>query len=461
MSQAEKVNKHGLSVLPPLVLLDFGNGSRSTVDLDPKSKRTIDSSLGYGHPRSANDDQFAAKYREYFLSTKSVPPKMTFEDSIVVAPPIPSTEKPATEELLPTPLPLMRNKDPLPVYPPYSTYYGQRLRTQPNYYYSTRYADDQYQDQQPKYTIENGIKYETKWVWKYPDGRTVPVSYINNHSEYQEEQTTESYQPDLTNYYTAKNNYQTANHKLTYLGDHLEAQSRKNSELIKYRSTPPQMQQYVNKAKFTASQPYDLTDLLSYYPSISQYVKNPATILKAKPTFVQAGENLIPVVILRVDGDAPAPLPSQDNVNLKAALQQYLTQYAVNTQAQYGAKRSSSQIYKQPRFKNDNQIPETSVLSVQSAQSPIQNPAQDLKLFTEALATLRQLSMNYKQQQQQPIPQKPGMQVMPNMATSYAGVVKDYRRKMVPIAKRPMIPQKIKNLQIIEDPNYTSYKIEN
>lgn len=69
-------------------------------------------------------------------------------------------------------------------------------------------------------------------------------------------------------------------------------------------------------------------DLLNYNPSISQYIKNPASILNVRPTFVQAGSSLIPVIILRVDGVPPIQPKVTPNVNLKALLQQYLVQYA-------------------------------------------------------------------------------------------------------------------------------------
>ncbi|XP_077270999.1 LOW QUALITY PROTEIN: uncharacterized protein LOC143902183 [Temnothorax americanus] len=70
------------------------------------------------------------------------------------------------------------------------------------------------------------------------------------------------------------------------------------------------------------------SDLLNYNPSISQYIKNPASILNVQPTFVQAGSSLIPVIILRVDGVPPIQPKASPNVNLKALLQQYLVQYA-------------------------------------------------------------------------------------------------------------------------------------
>ncbi|XP_066585103.1 uncharacterized protein [Prorops nasuta] len=73
-------------------------------------------------------------------------------------------------------------------------------------------------------------------------------------------------------------------------------------------------------------------DLLNYNPSISQYIRNPSSILNVQPTFVQAGNSLIPVIILRVDGAPPIQPKATPNVNLKALLQQYLLQYASSVQ---------------------------------------------------------------------------------------------------------------------------------
>ncbi|XP_014606482.1 PREDICTED: putative uncharacterized protein DDB_G0282499 [Polistes canadensis] len=70
------------------------------------------------------------------------------------------------------------------------------------------------------------------------------------------------------------------------------------------------------------------SDLLSYNPSISQYIKDPSSILNVRPTFVQAGNSLVPVIILRVDGVPPVQPKTTSNINLKALLQEYLVQYA-------------------------------------------------------------------------------------------------------------------------------------
>ncbi|XP_017799447.1 PREDICTED: uncharacterized protein LOC108580247 [Habropoda laboriosa] len=74
------------------------------------------------------------------------------------------------------------------------------------------------------------------------------------------------------------------------------------------------------------------SDLLNYNPSISEYIRNPSSILNVRPTFVQAGNSLIPVIILRVDGASPIQSKAAQNINLKALLQQYLIQYAKSIQ---------------------------------------------------------------------------------------------------------------------------------
>lgn len=74
------------------------------------------------------------------------------------------------------------------------------------------------------------------------------------------------------------------------------------------------------------------SDLLNYNPSISEYIRNPSSILNVRPTFVQAGNSLIPVIILRVDGASPIQTKATENINLKALLQRYLVQYAKSIQ---------------------------------------------------------------------------------------------------------------------------------
>lgn len=50
----------------------------------------------------------------------------------------------------------------------------------------------------PKYTVENGLRYENKIFWKYPDGRvseTPPATYVETYAQYPQEETS-SQQPE-------------------------------------------------------------------------------------------------------------------------------------------------------------------------------------------------------------------------------------------------------------------------
>ncbi|XP_011313640.1 uncharacterized protein, partial [Fopius arisanus] len=95
----------------------------------------------------------------------------------------------------------------------------------------------------------------------------------------------------------------------------------------------PQAQKYLTKVFSGQSgkmreHPPNYENLLNYNPSISQYIRDPSSILNAQPTFIQAGNSLIPVIILRVDGAPPVQPQAAPSINLKALLQQYLSQYA-------------------------------------------------------------------------------------------------------------------------------------
>ncbi|KAK0094433.1 hypothetical protein PV326_010896 [Microctonus aethiopoides] len=74
----------------------------------------------------------------------------------------------------------------------------------------------------------------------------------------------------------------------------------------------------------------DYENIFNYNPSISQYIRDPSSILKVKPTFIQAGDSLVPVIILRVDGARPIESQPSSNINLKSLLQQYISKYAGN-----------------------------------------------------------------------------------------------------------------------------------
>ena len=445
----------------------------------------------------------------------------------------------------------------------------------------------------PRYTIENGIKYEHKIVWKYPDGKisdTPPASYVNSYSEYADQQKvnqpiTNGFRPStqyqsrpgasaqpqsaaLTNYvpYTgnAQSNIysqrpvqfpidqeqQNGNQQKdqtrfvsasikTAAPAHLETSSytsyhgqfglRQNPKLNNYRpitshkvhytnhnahrplqrypvSGPdseyayhgenrqtenlfmpngqlnrqvlakysPEAQQYLMRVfakaaskqqeyqlsqsiQTTAPPTYqnsDYSNLLNYNPSISQYIKDPSSILNAQPTFVQAGNSLIPVIILRVDGTPPVQPKVGSNINLKALLRQYLTQYA----------NSVSKVTQNTNYDLGGGIVEEQVSASQ------QNPVEDLKYLTESLASLRQrghqdpdfVAASYNRQygHHPQVTQQQNAGSGQDFSANYNGFVKDYQ-KIHASQQGTKPPQKVKNVQIIEDPRYTSYKVDN
>ncbi|XP_034951572.1 uncharacterized protein [Chelonus insularis] len=300
----------------------------------------------------------------------------------------------------------------------------------------------------PRYTVENGIKYENKIVWKYPDGRIAnppATSYINSYSQYSGPQQTkinhqstfqsssnpsnspnlrypaENYRPTSgfknTAYQDNKNtrypidqkqniysqkpaqfpmdqgtfsarpggNSQSSAFDLSYQANYgfrqrdnvkgpnrfqenrlsvpkysvnspnpeytfppvtqAETTPTPNTFAQKTQLTPetlskysPQAQKYLTKVLNSQKNKQangntesfiekNYESLLNYNPSISQYIKDPSSILHATPTFIQAGDSLVPVIILRLDGARPVTPQPTPNINLKALLQQYLTQY--------------------------------------------------------------------------------------------------------------------------------------
>ncbi|XP_011639199.1 uncharacterized protein LOC105428524 [Pogonomyrmex barbatus] len=281
----------------------------------------------------------------------------------------------------------------------------------------------------PRYTVENGVKYENKIFWKYPDGRVsdVPPMTYETYSEYpslaalqaaRNQDSSQTYEsvstensvlsqgpvqfpmaPEPTgsrtpfisanslsrlqqqqqafrlgyqNFigqkqaisqqtkassgvsptYSVSSTTLSPRNSLKLNGknpkNRYETLSRQpiskymiNSPNPEYFNNPKPTRPFVpsaggNSAKKMAAGNKNLdgysnlqySDLLNYNPSISQYIKNPASILNVQPTFVQAGNSLIPVIILRVDGVPPIQPKATPNVNLKALLQQYLIQYA-------------------------------------------------------------------------------------------------------------------------------------
>jgi len=171
------------------------------------------------------------------------------------------------------------------------------------------------------------------------------------------------------------------------------------------------------------------SDLLNYNPSISQYIKNPASILNVQPTFVQAGSSLIPVIILRVDGVPPIQPKTTPNVNLKALLQQYLVQYA----------RSIEELARQTNYDlGDDQVPKD------------QN-----SFSTSPLRELARLAPNSARD------------LIGNPTESYIGQ-SSYETSNLDIEKdlsggkygeRTAARPKVKSVQIIEDPRLMNHRL--
>ncbi|XP_058797067.1 uncharacterized protein LOC131667585 [Phymastichus coffea] len=688
---AVPIKDEQIPILPPIILLDFVNGtddiSNDTL-ADEKAKRTIDDSLGYGFNRN---NLFSGKHNFYFPRGKEAT-SVSIEESISPFEPktVAEIEKPITEnsdadvaqeiqkshkplyEFIPEPLPLMNNRDPLPLYPPFPMF-GQRtklhktsssefnqqfqrpqlkfassfsatpgsdiynrllttytsikptdqqatptifsnptniqnyVRPMPSSYVTNYMSDIQGNGNSlkssynflpsplssetpvspqdlasyPKYTIENGIKYEHKIVWKYPDGKVAeipPTSYINMYSEYisnlakagsfrpsqsyqplptkyqqsiipgatsyntytptadnniysqkpvqfpnDQDQSSKSvtsgfissptmntpirqnaavnsynlqnYQgqfglkqhPKVSNYRTASNqydkysaysnNYRPAltnniNSPTTEYSYPAGSQSSENlfmtdgqlnkQVLSKYT---PQAQEYLTKVfssgRTTNKNEYqndefknyantDYSSLLNYNPSILQYIKNPASILKAQPTFVQAGNSLIPVIILRVDGAPPIQSQSTSNINLKSLLRQYLTQYV----------NSVSKIPLNANYNSGSNFGSSSVSAPQS------NPVQDIKELTETLASLRQRGYqnpyfaNNLTSEYIPPPQQTHQQNS-EAKQEFTGLHYGSYYQPSYSEQQDKISKKVINVQIVEDPRYTSYKVDN
>lgn len=426
-----------------------------------------------------------------------------------------------------------------------SPYYGNSYKTAPADYSASQSRQPIYYSPEtgsslkdyPKYTVENGIRYQHKIVWKYPDGKiseSPPPSYSGSYNE----APATKYRPDN---YQASNTYQTlpanlmqgpvqfanaqayqrppppANRFAQNLGsaasqlstryqpdygmkyakgqqpsaastsykmskrpsskyavdssnaDYVHADKAINSKglltssgelspqvLSKYT---PQVQSYLAKV-FSNMQNQQMTqnhpsnhqsNFLSYNPSISQYIKNPSSILNAQPTFIQAGDSLIPVVILRVDGAAPIQRQSTPNINLKALLQKYLTQYASsiselqhNQNYEFGEEDSSGAAIRQPAPVHNNPIDDLAELT-QTLSRYSQNP----QTFANGFATTK---LN---NQRQPLMQHHTGKypiAYSTRANNYGEPLKSEEPK--PTATHKLMRQKVKNVQIIEDPRY-------
>ncbi|XP_033209885.1 uncharacterized protein LOC117168384 [Belonocnema kinseyi] len=252
---------------------------------------------------------------------------------------------------------------------------------------------------------------------------------------------------------TAKSD-STESSKLFTSSGHLSS-----SVLSKYT---PDAQRYLSKVFAPGKNPItnsygenvdpQYADLLKYNPSISQYIKNPSSILNAQPTFVQAGNSLIPVIILRVDGAPPVQSKATPNINLKALLQQYLTQYAqsLSEMTQDSSHDLGKDYYaKSQASRGSNPISELTQLTKSLSQFS-QNPT----IATEYQTRFSQ-NGEYDRRQYEP--------------SGYVPILKQGRRqqqneedRIIETVNRYTMqgkqPQKVKSVEIIDDPRYTSYK---
>lgn len=192
-------------------------------------------------------------------------------------------------------------------------------------------------------------------------------------------------------------------------------------------------------------------DLLKYNPSISQYIKNPSSILNAQPTFVQAGNSLIPVIILRVDGAPPVQPKATPNINLKALLQQYLTQYA----------QGLSDMTQDSSYDLGNEY------YIKSQASGVSNPISDLTQLTKSLSQFSQ-NPTVATEYQTRFSQNSEYDKRQYKPSGYVPILKQGRRqeqneedRIIETVNRYTMqgkqPQKVKSVEIIEDPRYTSY----
>ncbi|XP_076763143.1 uncharacterized protein LOC143430653 [Xylocopa sonorina] len=171
------------------------------------------------------------------------------------------------------------------------------------------------------------------------------------------------------------------------------------------------------------------SDLLNYNPSISEYVRNPSSILNVRPTFVQAGNSLIPVIILRVDGASPIQTKPAQNINLKALLQQYLIQYA----------KSIQQLAEPSTYNLGGESP-----SKGSTSASNRSPVLDLIRLTQDDA------------RQSPSYSSNSYTGKSSYETSNLGHASDFVGS--DYVQRTSGRQKVKSVEILDDPRYTSYK---
>nr|XP_012152441.1 PREDICTED: uncharacterized protein LOC105664088 [Megachile rotundata] len=527
----EDPTENKLPILPPLILLDFGNDTENANGTEEKSKRTVNGGLGYGlnslQPRRYNyyfpggksgtmvsieesispflpktivervqntnqrtyldnrqnsfvpsDPQYSRlQQKQSVFGLRTKPQKASEASSFEAYQNVATTAKPGSfaiqnsgygnngvstqSPLAFSPTESVRYVTPSPVNyaSPHSVSFNYATTVSPfsnEQAYDQRHVqsningfvpisqpesstaaplsyDSRYQSGQlsnrPRYTVENGVRYENKVFWKYPDGRVSdvpPATYVEYSRPQQAKSQPPIYEPTTTEsnvlsqgpvqfptvsepagqepnpFVSAESLSSNLPQQQVYrLGYQSLVRQRQNVNLARkpnnvasysYSSRKPssnyQYQQprymvnspnpeysdsYTTEATVNSTTPENLyadrsrkypskqnyldnllaeegskkqsgnndlnsysnlrySDLLNYNPSISEYIRNPSSILNVRPTFVQAGNSLIPVIILRVDGASPIQTKASQNINLKALLQQYLVQYAKSIQ---------------------------------------------------------------------------------------------------------------------------------
>lgn len=188
-------------------------------------------------------------------------------------------------------------------------------------------------------------------------------------------------------------------------------------------------------------------NLINYNPSISQYIRNPSSILNAQPTYIQAGNSLIPVIILRVDGAPPIRPKTAPNINLKALLQQYLTQYA-GTVARDG----------------DYEVGNGDDYGKAQGRPAAHNPLQELAQLTQSLTRYSEdpsIADDLAKRFEGGLDRTPyRLNSYGRPATTNFGTIgKTSSTDGLGKYETKVKPQKVKSVQIIEDPRFTSYKV--
>lgn len=150
-----------------------------------------------------------------------------------------------------------------------------------------------------------------------------------------------------------------------------------------------------------------------------------------QPTFVQAGNSLIPVIILRVDGVAPTQTNTTPNVNLRALLQQYIVQYANSIEEL--ARPSNYNLGDDQLEKDQNSF---SIHHLRELARLVQNTGQDLTA-------------------------NPTDSYLGRSSYESSNLNAEKSLSSGKYGQRTAARPKVKSVQIVEDPRFTNYKDKN